>query len=699
MAQTREDLVRFFHPRGVAVLGRVDRSGDAASALGAHRALYGTDRVFLVHPAGGALADGTSVASSVGDLDGPVDLAVLNLPARAVPDATRDCGRAGIPYVLVFTSGFSEVGGEGAELERQLGEAARLHGTRVFGPNTNTNAFERMPPLGPECGGRIGLLTQSGHQGRPVVQGSLFGIAFSRWVPTGNEVDLEVADFLEYFAADDDTAVIAGYFEGFRDPARLRRALQAANDAGKPVVAVKIGSTDAGRAMAGSHTGHLTGSDAVVDGLFAQYAVTRVRDLDELLDTAALFAKLPPGTGPGVALYSISGGSCALMGEVADAAGVTLPELAPKTQEGLHALLPSYLTVRNPVDNGGTFLFTRPESERMRVLELLTSDPAVDVLVVGVTGAVGVMSDTLCADLRAFAPRSPVPIVATWNSYKTDEPGFADLVASGIPFFRSFRNCFGALRSWRDYTVARGSLRRREADAVALPAASVAALRAGGVLSAADARELLVACGIPVVGAEVVTSAAAAGRAAALAHGCVVMKIASPDFPHKSDLGLVRLGVHGAEEAAQAYDEILAAAALADPSARIEGVLVQTQVGGGVEMIVGALSDPTLGPAVLVGTGGIFAEVLADTAVRPVPLDRQDAHEMVASLRGAALLAGARGRPPGDVEALVDVILGVARLAASAQESLAELDLNPVVVLAEGAVVLDSLVVGRSPDA
>ena len=696
MAQTRADLEQFFHPDGVAVVGRVDRSADATALIGQFVERYGTDRVFLVNPSGGTLGDVT-VYASVLDISEPVDLAVISVPAGAVPAVVEECGRKGIPFALVFTSGFSEVGGEGIELEDQLREAAARHGTRVFGPNTNTNAFELMPDLPAHCGGKIGVLTQSGHQGRPVVQGALFGVRFSRWVPTGNEVDLEVADFLEYFAHDDDTAVIAGYFEGFRNPERLRRALQDANEAGKPVVAVKVGSTAAGRRMAGSHTGHLAGSDAVVDGLFAQHAVTRVRDLDELLDTAALFAKLPPGTGDGLALYSISGGSCALMSEVADAAGLRVPELTAETQAGLAKLLPGYLTIANPVDNGGTFLFTRPVEERMRVLELVTADPNVDVLVVGVTGAVGVMSDNLCADLLAFAPRSPVPIVATWNSYKTDEQGFADLVAAGLPLFRSFRGCFAALAAWRDYERRRPGFRRRTLEPAPLSASGRAALTSGGTLTATAARELLTTAGIPVVDESLVTSPEQAAKTADAVDGPVVLKIASADFPHKSDLGLVALGVHGGDAAAAEYERIVAAARAADPAATLDGVVVQRQVTGGVEMIVGAVRDEGLGPAVMVGTGGVFAEVLHDVSVRPLPIDRQDAREMVTSLRGYPLLAGARGRPVADVEALVDVVLGVAALAAAAGDALAELDLNPVVVHSAGAVAVDALIVGVGP--
>jgi acyl-CoA synthetase (NDP forming) len=694
VAQARSDLDPFFHPDGVAILGRVDRDADPDQILGELRARYGTERVYLVNPKGGSMGD-VRVYESVVDIPDDVGLAIINVGPRFCIDALEECGRKGIPYALIFTAGFSEVGAEGAALERELSEVARKHSIRVFGPNTNTNAFERMPEIPDLRGGKVGLLTQSGHNGRPVVQGSLFGVGFSRWVPTGNEVDLEVADFLEYFAYDDETTVIAGYFEGFKDPQKLRRALQAANDNDKPVVALKIGSTAAGSRMAGSHTGHLTGEDAVVDGLFAQHAVTRVRDLDELLETAALFAKLPRGTGPNACLYSISGGSGTLMAEWAETAGVPAPPLSPETQARLHELIPTYLTVANPVDNGGQFLSSAPREQRLQVLELIAADPEIDLIVIGITGALGAMTDNFGADIREFAPRSPKPVVVTWNSFKVDEPGFGDVVASRVPLFRSFRSCFGALRAYAVYRERSAGFRARAPLPVGQRERDIAhaALETAGVLDSARARELLEAFGVPLVREEVTDSAAAAGAAAERIGYPVAMKLSSPDFPHKSDAGLVRLGVADADAAARTFDELVARARAEDSSARIHGVVVQQQVGDGVEMIVGATNDPVLGPAVTVGTGGIFTEILEDIAVRPLPLDPEDAREMVRSLRGNALLAGVRGRPAADVDALPEVILAVARLCTAADGRLEELDLNPVICGPTGATAVDWLVI------
>jgi len=691
--QRRSDLEEFFHPKAVALVGSVNRAA-RADRLRAHYGERWGDTWYLVNAKGGAVGD-IPIYEHVTDIPAEITLAVINVGTRLVAGVVEECGKHGVPYVIVFTAGFSEVGEAGAALEREVGEVARRYGIRVFGPNTNTNAFEVLPEPPRRRGGRIGLVTQSGHQGRPLVQGTEFGVAFSRWVPTGNELDLEAADFIEYFAYDDDTAVIAGYFEGFKDPSKLRRALEAANAQGKPVVALKMGSTQAGTRMASSHTGHLAGSDAVVEGLFAQYGVVRVRDLDELLETAALFAKLPPGTGGRACLYSISGGSGTLMAEVAESAGVPVPELAPATRAALREIIPDYLTVSNPVDNGAQFLVTAPVEQRKAVFDLVAADPNVDVVVIGLTGALGRLTDRFAEDIVAFIDDLPKPVVVTWNSFKTDEKGFTTLVEAGVPIVRSFRNCFGALRAFVRYQEAARGFRTRKASTPRLPAAVRAELDAAGPgpLGTDAARRVLEGFGVPLAGEALAHSASEAGRLAAAIGFPVVMKIASPDFPHKSDAGLVRLGVGTGAEAKAVYGELLARASAADPRARIEGVQIQEQVEGGTEMIVGVTRDPVFGPAVLVGTGGVFAEILADVTVRPLPLDRRDAEDMVRSLRGFPLLAGARGGERLDVKALVDVVLAVAKLAGACGGRLAELDLNPVVVRPKGAVAVDALVV------
>jgi acyl-CoA synthetase (NDP forming) len=339
---------------------------------------------------------------------------------------------------------------------------------------------------------------------------------------------------------------------------------------------------------------------------------------------------------------------------------------------------------------------SHPPDVRQHVLDIVMEDPAVDVLVVGVTGAMGVLSDPLCDDLRDLAARGTAkPIVVTWNSPKTDEHGYDALIESQLPLFRSFRNCFTALArasAWRD---ARERVHERPSQAVALPATARAALAGTkpGVLDADNTRALLRAFKVPLVPEETAQSAAGAVKVASDFGYPVVMKLASPDFPHKSDAGLVRLAVDDAAAVKRNYVELVDRARKLDTTARIDGVLVQQMITDGVEIIIGITRDEVLGHAVLVGLGGIFTEVYADTSVRPLPIDEADAWEMVRELKGFPLLDGARGRPKLDTRALVRTVLATAKLAGALGDRLVELDLNPVLVRSRGVVAVDALIV------
>lgn len=682
MTPRRLDLDAFFAPNGVALIGGIDRALDEAALRAVHDDRWGVGNWHLVNPRGGSVGT-IPIHASIASVDAPIGLAVLSTPPAACADIVRECGAAGVPFALVFSSGFSEVGPTGAAFEADLAAAGRDAGVRIIGPNTNTNAFERFPDAGARHGGRIAVVSQSGHNGRPIVQGADLGLRFSRLVPTGNEVDVDVCDFIEHFAADPTTAVISAYVEGFRDGARLRRALAAALDTDTPIVMMKIGSSEAGARMARTHTGHLVGSDAIVQSVLDRHAVTRVRDLDELLETSALFAKLPRDTGPRVALYSISGGSGTLMAEMAELHGVPLAEFSDDTTDRLRRHIPEHLTVANPVDNGGTFVVTQPADVRREVMTAILADPGVDVLVVGVTGAVAPMTDLLADDIDALAAVADKPIVVTWNSPRIDEDGYRTLVASGVPLFRSFRGCFGALAAFAHQ-------RRRRADFRVRPRATP-----GAGIEALDDDALLARFGIPVVPQRVVGPDDDIAATVADLDGPLALKIRSADIEHKSDLGLVRVDV-APEDAPTVIDELVERARRVAPDAMVEGVLVQPMVDG-VEMIVGVTSDPILGRAVVVGTGGIHTEVLNDRTIRPVPLDRRDAEQMVTQLRGHVLLAGHRGRAEADVEALVDVIVRVGEMADALGDELLEVDFNPVVVgtRGTGALVVDTLIIRR----
>ena len=706
------DLDTLLHPRSVAVIGASEaprKPNTAMTArLAAWAAAHGSD-FFPVHPVYETVV-GARCYPSIADVPGAIDLAVI-LTGAAV-DTYEEVVARKAKFAVIFAAGFSESGRDGEKLELRLDEIVRSGATRLLGPNTNLNAFEdfRDDLTGPA----IALITQSGHQGRPVFQGQELGIRMSHWAPTGNEVDLEFADFAKYFADQPEVGVIAAYIEGFKDGRTLMLAADHAARLHKPIVVVKVGRTDEGRSMAKAHTGHLTGSDAVVSAVFRQLGVTRVDGLDELLDTSAAFARTTPGTppawgpkGPGICVYAVSGGTGAHMADMVAAAGLRLPPLTTATQAALHdGLIPTYLRVSNPVDCGGPPVADQRGRE---ILDRILADPAVDILIVPITGAVEMFSNPLTRDLIDVARTTTKPIFVIWGAPAgTDDTYPRRLLDGGLPLFRTFSNCVGAVRAYVDYWQ---FIRRyRSPFAARSHTPSKAAARArriltdvepGTALSEHASKTILKLYGIRVSRDELCTTPAQAVRAAKALGYPVVVKISSPDLPHKSDLGLVRMGVDSDRAVRAAFDELTTTARrAAGRKGRIEGVLVCEQVSGGVEMVVGVSHDELFGPVVMVGLGGVFVEVLGDVTFRVPPFGRGEATRMLHELAGFAMLQGVRGAKVSDVDALVDVIMNVQQLAMDLAnpefaEQLGELDINPLMVRPRGAVALDALVVRK----
>ncbi len=692
------DLELFLRPRTVAVIGVSEnpRAPGVSMFQKIRAKVEGHGgRVFPVNPKTTSLY-GLTCYPSLDAIPEEIDLGVIQV-ADAVA-ALRQCVAKRCRFAVVFTAGFAETGADGAAREEELLRIAREGGVRLFGPNTNLNAFE---PLADLPGPKIALVTQSGNQGRPLIQAQELGVAYSHWIPTGNESDLELADFVLHVATHPEVAVIAAYVEGFKDPAKLARAADACLRAGKPIVMVKVGRSDAGRRMAQAHTGHLAGSDRIVDAFCRQYGIVRVEDLDELLEVASAFARLPRPAGDGACVYGISGGTSALLSDLLGAYGVAVPELAAATQQRLRALLPPYLTVRNPVDNGGAIERT---GQGVALLDAIADDPTTAVVATAIAGALPGITDVLAKELVALHASGRKPVAVIWASPLTDDDAFRTLVAGRVPLFRSFRGCARVLRAWLGwYAHAQRYVSALEVRAArqAMPVAIEGRPGRSGALSEPDAKRLLAAYGIPVTREEVAPSAAEAVAAAQRIGFPVALKIASPDVLHKSDAGLVRLGLRDPASVTEAFDAIVQRARASFPDARLDGVLVQEMVAGGVETILGVTVDPQFGPVVLFGLGGVLVEVLEDVALRPLPIGRDDALAMIDELRGRRILDGVRGRPACDVQALADAILAVARLADEHRDTVRELDVNPLVAFppGQGVKALDALVVLRGSDA
>ncbi|WP_405561596.1 acetate--CoA ligase family protein [Streptomyces sp. NBC_01180] len=691
------DLDRFFRPGSVAVIGASDAEGRPNTGI-TRQLIAWSERVGAtlhpVHPTRTAVF-GVPCSPTVADLPEPVDLAVLLVadPLPLIPQLAD----AKVKFAVAFASGFAETGEQGADAQTRLTAAVERSGLRMLGPNTNLNAFEKFRDdlEGPA----VALITQSGHQGRPVFAMQELGIRLSHWAPTGNEADLETSDFISYFAERPEVGAIACYVEGLRDGRSFLLAADRAARAGVPVVAVKVGRTETGARSAASHTGKLTGADRVVDAAMRQYGVIRVNGLDELQDTSALLARARKPQADGVVVYSISGGTGAHFADLATAAGIGLPVLSEAKQAELHTWIPEYLNVANPVDNGG-----HPVGDwrGRKIIDAILADPGVGVLICPITGPFPPMSDKLAQDLVDAAETTDKLVCVVWGSPVGTEEAYRTtlLGSSRVATFRTFGNCVTAVKAYLDHHRFTNGYRSPFDEAPRTPSPSFrkaqALMRPHQQLSEHAAKQLLRAYGIRVPREQLVTSAAAAVRAAGQVGYPVVMKASGAQLGHKTELGLVKVGLTSASQVRDAYRELTDIARY--ESVDLDGILVCQMVERGVEMVVGVTTDALFGPTVTVGFGGVLVELLADTAVRVPPFGEDQARAMLAELRGHALLeGGVRGAPPADVDALVEVVLRIQRMALELGDQLAELDVNPLMVLGrgQGAVALDALAVCR----
>jgi acyl-CoA synthetase (NDP forming) len=585
---------------------------------------------------------------------------------------------------MMFAAGFAEAGAEGAAAQASVERLVRESGVFLLGPNTTLNSF--LPLRADVPGPRIGLISHSGHQGRHLWQGEEIGIPLGYWAPTGNEVDLEFADFVRFFADQPDIGAIAAYIEGFKDGRTVIQAADHALATGTPIVIVKVGRSAAGAANAMSHTAHLAGSDAVASGVFAQYGISRVDTLDELLHTAGFLARAAAPQAPGVAVYGISGGTLAHLADVMVASGLSVPDLTERTQAKLSELIPGYLRVSNPIDSGGG---PSGDDRGRAILDHVLADPNVGVVVVPFVANAYHLSDVMARHIVEVAPTASKPICVVWGSPAGLEPVYRDvLVPSGVPVFRTVGQCLAALRAYFDYHALRARYVSPFIAPPDTPSTPPVHLAPGRRYTEHEGTQVLAAYGVTVPAEAVVTSAPDAARFATRGPGSVVMKVSSPDIVHKSDLGLVRLHVDPAD-AARVYEDLMSRAAAVAPSATVDGVLVAEQVDPGVEMVIGVTRDVVFGPAIMVGFGGILLEVVRDVAFRVPPFPETEARAMIDSLKARSVLDGLRGTPPADLDAVVAAIMAVQRLVLDHGDAIAELDVNPLVVGPRCAVAVD----------
>jgi acyl-CoA synthetase (NDP forming) len=663
-----------YHPTSIGVVGAHDGRPSLAgiTQIALDRAELANATFYPINPNRDTVF-GHRCYPTVDDAPGPVDLLIILTgdPAAILEEIERNRPRV----VLVFANGFSELGtDEGRQKEERLLKAVRRLDARLVGPNTNANALQVLTP---NRRPKIALVAQSGHQGAPVRQAQELGVALSYLAPTGNEADLESSEFIRYFAADPDTAVVAAYIEGFNSGEGLRRAAVACIESGTPTVIVKVGKSDAGATMAQSHTGHLTGSDAVFDAFFEQYGMQRVDDLDELLEVSVGLARSPVPTADGVCVFSVSGGTAAHLADLVKAAGLDLPELAAGTQARLAELIPDGFRISNPVDNGGPSM---GEGKGAQMLQAVLSDPNIGILLCPITGVAPHLTDSLGAALTSVAGTAGKAVLPIWSGPTTSHPVYQQLWDAGLPVFRNFRNAIRGAKALLGHPKRDRSLAEVARLAHRLPALGEVRL-AGPVLDEDESASWLEERGIPFASRRAVRSVdEAVGAAAELGYPVVVKGLGAS---HKSERGLVAVDLRDAAAVQRVASEMLGRPG-------VDRVLVARHVNGGTELLAGISTDPLLGPVVLVSAGGVTAEAMQDVSRSVLPLTRSRAEHMVDSLRVSPLLRGWRGEPAADRAAIIDVLLTLADIAASGE--VIELDINPLLAKADGVVGLDALV-------
>src|SRR5215831_13390563 len=704
---TPERLREFFAPRSIAVVGASDTSGWARFVAASGRAAGFCGPLIPVHPAHQTVF-GRPAVRSLRELAEPVDVAFIMVPAHAVESVLDDAGAAGVRHAVVLAAGYREQGEPGQAAEQRMIARAATHGITVLGPNCLgfLNAHARAAPFAlavppPLLAGPVGIALQSGALASVVLAfAHAHAIGVSTLATMGNEAMIAATDVLDYLIEDDATEVICLFLEQISDPARFARAAGRADRAGKPIVVLKAGASPAGRQAALAHTGAVAGDDAVVDAVLRQLNVIRVTSIEELLSTAGLlgYDRWPAGRRMGV--VTASGGACDLIADRAAAEGIEIPEFAPQTAAAIAPLVPPFAAVRNPLDVTGYFLANRRASALTpadHALDAAVADPGLDfVLFTGLNlpqarpddGAAAAALAQRAAWLGERIASAPIPVIPAGHTcVDVSEYGRELLGGAGIHLLGGIDLGMTALGHALRWLENRGRPR-----SVVIPGASVPAADGGVPWSEAAARDLLAGSGVPVVPGELVNSADAAAAAARRFGLPAVLKVCSAQITHKSDIGGVAAGPRTEAEVRAAYARVLAAGR-AVPGARIDGVLVSPMRAGGVELIAGVTVDPTFGPVLAVGLGGVWVEVLGDTTLRVLPVDPGEVKRMLAELRGSALLRGARGSRPADLDALARVICRLGDTAAALDGSLRALEVNPLWVDGDQVEALDVLIV------
>lgn len=700
----RKELERLVNPASVAVIGASESPGSFGARTMENLASFG-GKLFPINPKRPEIF-GHKAYPTIEALPEAPDAVVISVPQEHVADLVRRCAARGIGGAIVYSSGFAELGTEErTAAQRELAEIAQSTGMRIIGPNcvgiinfASKVGMHFMPKFNemPIIAGRIGLVSQSGGLGYTIIQALQRGVGFSQFLSAGNSSDVDICDLINYLVDDESTSVIACLFEGIRDGERLIAAGRRAFAARKPLIIYKMGRSTISKKAALSHTGTLAGSNAAYDAAFREIGAIVVDNWEEVLETACFFerAGVPKGTGAGV--MASSGGAAVISGDKAEEFGVAMPAPQADTVARLSKLVPDFGSVSNPTDMTAETL--KSFDLYSACIKAFADDPSYGVVVVPMLSAQKPITTERAIHLDRLAGELSKPICLVWFNEWLEGPGSEIYDRSRkISMFRSMGRCMKAIRSWFDYYGERQldvPCGGRLSDVGARGAATREVVVDGEshVLSEAQSKKILSLYGVPVNRESLATTAdEAVARADALGYP-VVLKADSPDIPHKTEVGVVRLNLRDADAVRAGYREIEKAIGWLKGSVTINGIVVQEMVAGGIEMMIGASVDPQFGPMITCGFGGTSVEIFADIQTRRAPVNITQATDMLRSLRGSGILFGYRNQAPVDVPSLAEAVCRISEMISDLRGEIAELDVNPVKVSTAGAVAVDALI-------
>ncbi|PWA10383.1 CoA-binding protein [Pueribacillus theae] len=693
------DLNPMFHPKSIAIIGASGGKGKiGAIPLQNLKSCGYEGDVYPVNPNYNEI-NGYKCYHNIESLPKNIDLAIVSVGAQNVLPSLEKLAEREIKSAVVFSSGFSEAGEEGKKLQQKLTHFSRRFKIPVCGPNSiglfnlSNGAMATFAKLKFTQRDPVGFITQSGAFGTFTYElAKEMGLGYEYFVSTGNEAAIDFFDYVDFFAKQENLKVIGGYIEGARDLEKMESAIESAQENNKPLVMMKVGNSKKGAEAAASHTSSLAGNQSVYESFFRQKNVVQVSDEEELLDTLTIFTKAKASRERGgLGIVTLSGGSGIIMADKCEEYGVKLAKFMPETTSKLTELLPSFASVKNPVDV--TAQAFHELDKFLASLNVLLEDKNVETVIFYMQ--IGHhLAPQLVPGLIEISKQTNKTLVVCWTGASKETKDA--LISGGVCWLPTPSRAIKAVKNFMQYQKNRETLVQHEVNSCEPQQKEVGPIQ--GVVTEFLGKQMISKYGISIPKGKLAKSAVEAVQVAEEIGYPVVLKVISNDFTHKSDVGGVIINLKSKKEVNESYHEIIKKCYDSNPSAKIDGILVEKMSERGTEVFIGCFQDPLFGPCIMFGLGGIYVEILKDVAVRKAPLTRKDAIEMIKSIQGYKILEGIRGQKPSDIEALVSTLVHVSDFCWDHRNDLKELDINPLIVYEEGkgVLALDTLIIGKA---